>query len=117
MDDFTGKHASLSLEKPEALRLIVHALSSPVRLQIMEALTSQSKSVGELAQELNIPMSTAALAVRILDEAGIISTETRSGARGTVKLCSRRLDTISICLSNDEISHSNMYTMQILKLI
>lgn len=110
--DITGKHVDLSIDKPENLRLIAHALSSPVRLQIMDALTEKSKSVGELSQELDIPMSTAALAVRILDEAGIITTETFPGTRGTVKLCSRRLDTVSIRLSGANTEHDNMYTMQ-----
>lgn len=45
----------------------------------MQELGIHTLSVGELAQALDIPMSTAALSVKILEEAGIITTETQPG--------------------------------------
>ena len=55
--------------------MICKALSSPLRLDIMRALWKRSMNVGELAEELNQPMSTTALAVKVLEDAGIIKTE------------------------------------------
>ena len=99
MDELSGKHADLTISKPDALYRIAHALASPVRIRIMQELGIHTLSVGELAQALDIPMSTAALSVKILEEAGIITTETQPGVRGVVKLCSRRLDTLAITLA------------------
>ena len=98
MDELFGKHADLTISKPDALYRMAHALASPVRIRIMQELGIHTLSVGELAQALDIPMSTAALSVKILEEAGIIKTETQPGVRGVVKLCSRRLDTLAIAL-------------------
>ena len=112
MDDFQGKHIELSIGKPDQLYRFAHALASPVRIRIMEALGSRSMSVGELSEALDIPMSTTALAVKTLEEAGIITTETQPGARGAMKLCSRRLDALSIQLAPEE-EESNVLTQSI----
>ena len=80
MDELSGKHADLTISKPDALYRIAHALASPVRIRIMQELGIHTLSVGELAQALDIPMSTAALSVKILEEAGIITTETQPPA-------------------------------------
>lgn len=99
MDElFQGKHAELSVDDPERLCRVAHALSAPLRVQVMQALGDHSMNVGEIAGKLNIPMSTAALAVKVLEEAGIIRTEMQPGIRGAMKLCSRQLDTASIQL-------------------
>ena len=102
VDEIQGKHVDLSIDKPEQLYRFAHALASPVRIRIMQALGSRSMNVGELSDTLDIPMSTTALAVKTLEEAGIITTETQPGARGSMKLCSRRLDTLSIQLEPEE---------------
>ena len=94
-----GKEARVSLEDPEEMAEICHALSSPVRVKIMRLLAEKSKSVGEIAEEMDIPMSTAALAVQVLQKAGLIITKTQPGTRGTLKLCSRKLDKVSINLA------------------
>ena len=65
MDELSGKHADLTISKPDALYRIAHALASPVRIRIMQELGIHTLSVGELAQALDIPMSTAALSVKI----------------------------------------------------
>ena len=61
MEDIRGKHVSLSIEDPDELYRFAHALASPVRIRIMKTLDERSMNVGELAQKLEIPMSSAAL--------------------------------------------------------
>ena len=112
MDEYQGKHAELTIDRPEALCRVAHALSSPVRMQIMRALGRRSMNVGELAEALGIPMSTAALGVKTLEEAGIIMAEMQPGARGSMKLCSRRLDSISINLAPADEQCASVITMQ-----
>lgn len=112
MDELPGKHADLSISKPDSLYRMAHALASPVRIRIMQELGVHTLSVGELAQALDIPMSTAALSVKILEEAGIIKTETQPGVRGVVKLCSRRLDTLSIALAPEDEQRPSSLALQ-----
>lgn len=111
MDDIHGKHVDLTIDDPDRLYQLTHALASPVRIRIMQALGEKSMSVGELSQRLDIPMSTAALAVKILDEAGVITTEALPGVRGSVKLCSRRLDTIGVRLTPREHTEENVLAL------
>ncbi|MBQ8618876.1 MAG: helix-turn-helix domain-containing protein [Clostridia bacterium] len=111
LDDIQGKHVDLSLSKPDMLYRFAHALASPVRIRIMQALCDQSMNVGELSQTLDIPMSTTALAVKTLEEAGLITTETQPGARGSMKLCSRRIDTMNIRLDSEQKSEDNVLSM------
>ena len=115
MSEIQGKLARLSLNDPEMLCTITHALSSPVRVEIMRILAQRSMGIGEIAQALNLPMSTAALAVQVLKKAGIIITEKQPGMRGTLKLCSRRLDRIIIdlMLPDDVPDQSISYAMPI----
>ncbi len=98
MKEIQGKFAQLSMGDPQTVSEICHALSSPVRLSVLQALSMKSRSVGEVAEELNLPFSTAAQAIQVLRQAGLVITETQPGMRGTLKVCSRRLDRISIDL-------------------
>ncbi|MBR4040531.1 MAG: helix-turn-helix domain-containing protein [Clostridia bacterium] len=111
MSEIQGKHVDLSLSRPDMLYRFAHALASPVRIRIMQALCERSMNVGELSAVLDIPMSTAALAVKTLEEAGLITTETQPGARGSMKLCSRRIDTMSVKLDAENKSEDSVLDM------
>lgn len=84
------------LEDEEQLCLLGAALNSPVRIQILKLLYFKSYSVGEIAKELSIPTSSAALYVRSLEKAGLINTVVQQGSRGSMKICSRKNDLITI---------------------
>ncbi len=115
MATILGKSARLTLDEPEEMAAICHALSSPVRVKIMRLLAKESKSVGEIAEEMDLPMSTAALAVQVLQKAGLILTKNQPGTRGTLKLCSRKLDQVTVNLAppDDVPSRSITFNMPI----
>ena len=102
MREIQGKHAELSIEHPDTLIRMMRALSSPLRLGIISALCSETLSVSELSKRLDAPLSTIALAVRTLEEAGLIRSEERPGQHGTQKICLNALDSISIDLVPSE---------------
>ena len=112
MSEIEGKHAELSIDEPELLLKIAHALSSPVRVQILQALGKRSMNVGELSEELDVPMSTTALAVKKLEEAGLISAEAQPGTRGAMKLCSRKLDTLNVRLVPEDKEPASTLVLQ-----
>ena len=97
--NFTSKEVALGIENIEELRSVAHALSTELRLNIVRYIASGGKSINELARALAVPVSTVALNVQVLEKAGLIVCDTQPGARGTLKLCNRRIDRLMINLS------------------
>ena len=82
---------------------------------VISLLGIRSMNVNELAEALSLPVSTAALNVRQLEEAGLISTEIQPGIRGAMKLCSRRIDSVSMRLTDDMLDGMSALTLQLLE--
>ncbi|MEW4413566.1 helix-turn-helix domain-containing protein [Clostridium sp. AN503] len=74
-------------EHHERICQIGKAISSPARLQILGLLKNAVMSVQELADTLHIPISSAALHIKNLEEAGLIITETQPGKHGSMRVC------------------------------
>ena len=81
---------------------VMHALSSKLRLQIVRMIGMRSMNLNEMAQVLDVPLSTISLNVSVLEKAGLIYAETQNGVRGTMKLCSRMTDRIMVNLVASE---------------
>jgi predicted transcriptional regulator len=90
------KEIILDYSDKESMLKVVRALANASRINTLELLTTNSLNVIEIAERLSIPISTAALNVKILEEAGLIFTELQPGIRGSMKLCSRYCDMIHI---------------------
>lgn len=67
------KILDLSLEDENELCTLAAALNSPARIQTLRLLYYNSLSVSEIAEKLHIPYSSAALYVKSLEDAGLIS--------------------------------------------
>ena len=106
-----SKHINLSLSQLERLCPVAKALSSPMRVRMIALLCTRSMNVNELAEALSLPVSTAALNVRQLEEAGLISTDIQPGIRGAMKLCSRRIDSVSMRLVPETEGDVNALTL------
>ena len=52
--------------------------------------------IGEIAKKLNLPASSTAFHLKILEQAGLIRMEEQPGTRGSTKLCNRKLDVLTI---------------------
>lgn len=92
----------LNLENEEQLCALGAALSSPARIQILKLLYNRSYNVAEIAEHLQIPTSSAASYIRSLENAGLINTRLQPGTRGSMKICSRKNDRITIRLASDD---------------
>lgn len=82
----------------EHLERVLKALDSTNRIRILRYLAARVASVSEIATALDIPVSTAALHIETLEEAGLILTELAPASRGLQKFCSRIYDQIVIDL-------------------
>lgn len=108
------KDITYTMENPAAFLLGAKALASDVRLRILQLLLDESLNIQEISQKLNIPFSTAALNVSVLEESGIILTERQPGSRGSVmKICSRKYDTISFHLLKPQDSQGQQNTFSV----
>lgn len=88
----------LDFDKKKELCSLGKALSSEVRIEILKLLEQQSLNVNEIAEKLESPASSAAMNVRVLEEAGLIRTELRPGVRGSMKICSKQCGEVKILL-------------------
>jgi len=108
-----SRHIDLSLSELDRLCPVAKALSSPMRVKMLTLLGVRPMNVNELAEALSLPVSTAALNVRQLEETGLISTQIQPGIRGAMKLCFRRIDSVSMRLTSEMLDGMNALTLQL----
>lgn len=76
-----------NLDHHERIARICKALSSTTRLKILNILKNTAMSIQDIAQTLDIPISSTALYIKNLEDAGLVVTETRPGIRGSMRIC------------------------------
>ena len=86
----------MNLDDMERLAMISKALSSETRIEILRQLRRRDMNVNEIAELLDIPASSSAAHVKVLEEAGMIKTSLQPGIRGSMKLCRIVLDHIYV---------------------
>ncbi|ALS26015.1 transcriptional regulator [Paenibacillus sp. 32O-W] len=90
----------LSINEPDRLVKVAHALSTHTRIGIIKLLlTKPNVNIIEIAEALDIPVSTAATNVKVLEEAELILTELQPATRGAMKVCSRNFDDVRFILN------------------
>ena len=109
--DHMAKYIELSADAPEKLCTVAKALSSPLRIEIIKLLYTNSYNVREIAEKLSLPASSAGLHVKTLEEAGLINTDQQPGERGSAKVCSRKGDLVTIRLHSLEDKTSKVKTI------
>jgi predicted transcriptional regulator len=95
---------SLDLHQPEKSAAVFRALSSPMRLKMIKLLVDRSAgmNISKLAEEFSLPLSSTALHVRILEEAGIVFTEGKPGLRGAQKICAMLAEDVYLAIYHRE---------------
>lgn len=102
-DQFSGQRRILQLPTGSDRAIeVLKALASEPRLRILDLLSDQVCNVGEIAEALSMPPSTATLHVSALEERGLVTTELQPGVRGLQKVCARTYDIVMIELPRAE---------------
>ena len=101
------KRISLDLKNLEKTALIGKALSSKVRLEILKLLIEKSANISEISEVFDLPQSSAALHVKVLEEAGMISVREKPGVRGAQKVCGITFEDIYLNAFKHKIDVSN----------
>ncbi len=82
----------------ESVVSLLKALASLPRWHILQALSEGSLTVIELSRALDMPLSTAAAQIKILEDAGFVRTELRPASHGLQKVCFRTYDSLLLQL-------------------
>lgn len=90
------KKLELDLRQKTDIARVAHALSNPARLDILILLSQESLSVDEISKRLNVPLTTVASNIQILENTGLIRAKLQAGKHGTMKLCSMFYENLSI---------------------
>jgi predicted transcriptional regulator len=77
---------------------VAKALGSAQRLRILDYLQGRVANVTEIAEALQMPLSTANLHLNALEQSGLIRSEMISASRGMQKVCARVYDMVVIQL-------------------
>ncbi len=89
----------ISNEKDQqTLVAIASALSSPIRVKMLDLLRSRILSVSDLAKACFISISTAMFHVSVLEKAGLIVTEYKKGAKRDVLICNNTIRELNVDL-------------------
>ncbi|MCL6442856.1 MAG: ArsR family transcriptional regulator [Alicyclobacillus sp.] len=75
---------------------IARVLSSEQRINILKKLLKTPMNVAEIADEFELPQSTAAVNIKKMEDCGLVTTELIPGLRGTQKLCSVNIERIVV---------------------
>lgn len=89
----------LDMEDVQQMSLVARALSVPQRVEMLRLLGENNiMSISELAQRLELPVSSTSMHMSILEEAGLVQCERLSTIRGSMKMCTRRYDDVTFML-------------------
>lgn len=83
------KNIELNLATPEhkdQITAIGKALSSPIRIDILNLLKINPMPLQEIARTLNLPLSSTAMHIKCLEAAHLIVTENQPGIHGSMRL-------------------------------
>jgi predicted transcriptional regulator len=95
----TGKALMLDARSPDAATItILKALANETRMAMLEYLGERVVPLTQITQDLDLPPSTAAMHIGILERAGLVHTELQPASRGLQKVLSRTYDELVIDL-------------------
>lgn len=93
------RNINLHLSNPDhhdQITRIGRALSSPVRLKILGMLRNTARSLQEISDIMGIPLSSAALHIKTLEDAQLIVTESQPGVHGSMRVCTCSLQSFHL---------------------
>lgn len=96
----------------EDIYTVAHALSSRDRLKILQLLVHKSMNIYTIAKMLNLPKSTVADHIAVLEKAQILFISTQQGPKKHVKMCHKQINElfVSFCSpphqENTALSHT-----------
>lgn len=91
---------------------IARALSSELRLQMLQIIESQPMNISEIAEKVQIPISSTAAHIRVLESAGLVVTTNQPGKRGSQKVCVLKVGRVDYTLLQKKFPRAQNYIME-----
>ena len=93
-EPYSGRVLNLTAyeDKIEDIELVAKALGSDKRLSILNFIGTELCSVLEIAEALQLPISTATQHINLLEKANLIKSELQPATRGLRRMCKRNFD-------------------------
>lgn len=91
---------------------VLKALASEPRIQMLELLRKQKLNINEIAEAMKQPQSTVATNVSILEEAGLLITESAKAKKGNQKICSPAFNEILVKFPEPENAKKNFVEIE-----
>ena len=108
----SGKALMMDARSPDGATVaLLKALANETRMAILEYLGDRVVALTQVAQDLDLPASTAAMHIGILERAGLLHTELQPASRGLQKVCARTYDELVIDLPRG--THHNLHRVEI----
>ena len=81
---------------------VLRGLASPVRVRILKLLHVHGPMNGnDISEKLELPQSTVSTNIQILEDAGLIRTETQKARKGNQKICHTMFDEVLVMFKED----------------
>ena len=88
---------------PEESLDVLKAFASAARVKILKLLhTHGAMNVNEIASQLDLPQSSVSSNVQVLEDAGLIRTETQRARKGNQKICHTLFDEVMVMFKKDD---------------
>lgn len=87
------------------MAVIGHALSSPIRLTILNLLSFKNLTLKEIATTLNMPLNSLSKHISILEKSGLIGTQVNFTTKGKARSCYRTTDALAITIFDPETDY------------
>lgn len=106
------EHIELDFSEKEQISKVAKALSSNVRLEILDILREKPLNISEISEKMGIPISSTALHIRVLEDSGIVITQSMPGLRGSQRVCGLKINQVTMALLNQQenFPKDNIYT-------
>lgn len=86
----------LAVADTERTAMVCKALGNESRLRVLQNLVARPAILSDLAQQLNMPLSSLSAHVDLLEKAGLISVTSLLGSRGGQKRCAPIIDSVLV---------------------
>lgn len=87
------------------------ALSSPVRIHILNIIKEKPMNMSEISEKIHAPISSTAMHIRVLEEAGFVITQSLPGVRGSQRVCALKAGQLTIHIVDEveSMPENNFY--------
>jgi predicted transcriptional regulator len=98
---------------PEEGQDVLKAFASAARVKVLKLLHTQGAlNVNEIAQALDLPQSSVSANIQMLEDAGLIRTETQRAKKGNQKICHSLFDEVLV-MFKDAPAQTNAHQIEV----